>query len=108
MHLLSAFRSQRRQLVLGNAPAATDQALARSRLQGTNVLEARFVASLRIADITGQSLPILVSLPTIDVLWSDLHMVHEDRSLMSYDSFYWTFRTARTQKILAGNGDPSS
>ncbi len=28
------------------------------------------------------------------VLWSDLHMVHEDRSLMSYDSFYWTFRTA--------------
>jgi len=50
MHLLSAFRSQRRQLVLGNAPAVTDQALARSRLQGTNVLEARFVASLRIAD----------------------------------------------------------
>jgi len=34
-------------------------------------------------------------------------MVHEDRSLMSYESFYWTFRTARTQKILAGSGDPS-
>ncbi len=44
--------------------------------------------------LTGQSLPILALLPTIDVLWSDLHMVHEDRSLMSYDSFYWTFRTA--------------
>jgi hypothetical protein len=27
-------------------------------------------------------------------LWSDLHMVHEGRSLMSYDSFYCTFRTA--------------
>jgi hypothetical protein len=31
--------------------------------------------------------PIFAPLPTIDVLWSDLHMVHEDRSLMSYDSF---------------------
>jgi hypothetical protein len=58
--------------------------------------------------ISGQSLPILAPLPTIDVLWSDLHMVHKDRSLMSYESFYWTFRTARTQKILAGSGDPSS
>jgi len=62
----------------------------------------------RIGGISGQSLPILAPLPTIDVLWSDLHMVHEDRSLMNYDSFYWTFRTARTQKILAGSGDPSS
>jgi hypothetical protein len=62
----------------------------------------------RIVGISGQSLPILAPLPTIDVLWSDLHMVHEDRSLMSYESFYWTFRTARTQKILAGSGDPSS
>jgi hypothetical protein len=44
--------------------------------------------------ISGQSLPILAPLPTIDVLWSDLHMVHEDRSLMNYESFYWTFRTA--------------
>jgi hypothetical protein len=51
--------------------------------------------------ISGQSLLILGPLPTIDVLWSVLHMVHEDRSLMSYDSFYWTFRTARTQRILA-------
>jgi hypothetical protein len=62
----------------------------------------------RVTSISGQSLPILAPLPTIDVLWSDLHMVHEDRSLMNYDSFYWTFRTARTQKILAGSGDPSS
>jgi hypothetical protein len=52
---------------------------------------------------SGQSLPILAPLLTIDVLWSDLHMVHEDRSLMRYESFYWTFRTARTQKILAGS-----
>jgi hypothetical protein len=36
---------------------------------------------------SGQSLPILAPLLTIDVLWSDLHMVHEGRSLMSYDSF---------------------
>jgi len=48
----------------------------------------------RIVGISGQSLPILAPLPTIDVLWSDLHMVHKDRSLMSYESFYWTFRTA--------------
>jgi hypothetical protein len=48
----------------------------------------------RMVGISGQSLPILVPLLTIDVLWSDLHMVHEDRSLMSYDSFYCTFRTA--------------
>jgi hypothetical protein len=34
---------------------------------------------------SGQSLPILAPLLTIDVLWSDLHMVDEDRSLMSYD-----------------------
>ena len=53
----------------------------------------------RIVGISGQSLPILTPLLTIDVLWSDLHMVHEDRSLMSYESFYWTFRTARTPKI---------
>jgi hypothetical protein len=32
--------------------------------------------------ISGQSLPILAPLPTIDVLWSDLHLAHEDRSLM--------------------------
>ena len=37
--------------------------------------------------ISGQSLPILAPLPAIDVLWSDLHLVHEDRSLMSYDPF---------------------
>ena len=54
--------------------------------------------------ITGQSLPILVPLLTIDVLWSDLHMVHEGRSLMNYDSFYYTFRAARAPKILAGSG----
>jgi hypothetical protein len=48
----------------------------------------------RMTGITGQSLPILVPLLTIDVLWSDLHMVHEGRSLMSYDSFYYTFRSA--------------
>jgi hypothetical protein len=64
--------------------------------------------SWRIVGFRGQSLPILAPLPTIDVLWSDLHMVHEDRSLMSYECFYGTFRTARTQKILAGSGDPSS
>jgi hypothetical protein len=47
-----------------------------------------------VVGMSGQSLPILGPLPTIDVLWSDLHMVHKDRSLMSYESFYWTFRTA--------------
>jgi hypothetical protein len=52
------------------------------------------LAIFRVVDITGQSLPILAPLLTIDVLWSDLQMVHQDRSLMSYDSFYWTFRTA--------------
>jgi hypothetical protein len=62
-------------------------------------------ASGQMVGISGQSLPILAPLPTVDVLWSDLHMVHKDRSLMSYESFYWTFRTARTQKILAGSGD---
>jgi hypothetical protein len=45
-------------------------------------------------DISGQSLPTLALLLTIDVLWSDLHMVHESRSLMGYDSFYCAFRTA--------------
>jgi len=49
--------------------------------------------SARIVGITGH-LPILVPLLTIDVLWSDLHMVHEGRSLMNYDSFYYTFRGA--------------
>jgi hypothetical protein len=39
-------------------------------------------------------LPILTPLLRIDVLWSDLHMVPEGRSLMSCDSFYGTFRTA--------------
>jgi hypothetical protein len=32
---------------------------------------------------SGQSLPILAPLLTIDVLWSDLHMVHEGRSLIA-------------------------
>jgi hypothetical protein len=48
----------------------------------------------RLVGLTGQSLPIFVPLLTIDVLWSDLHMVYEGRSLMSYDSFYYTFRSA--------------
>ena len=61
-----------------------------------------------VVGFTGQSLPVLMVSRMMDVLWSDLHMVHEDRSLMSYKCFYWTFRTARTQKILAGSGDPSS
>jgi hypothetical protein len=51
-------------------------------------------ACCRVTGITGQSLPILAPLITIDILWSDLHMVHEGRSLMRYDSFYWIFRTA--------------
>jgi hypothetical protein len=76
----------------------------RLRSNGSNAL----TIPSRVVGISGQSLPILAPLPTIDVLWSDLHMVHEDRYLMSYESFYWTFRTARTQKILAGSGDPSS
>ena len=54
--------------------------------------------------LTGQSLPILAPLLTIDVLWSDKHMEHESRSLMRYDSSYWTFRTARAPKILDGSG----
>jgi hypothetical protein len=31
-------------------------------------------------------------------------MVHEDRSVVSYDSFYCCFRTAQAPKILAGSG----
>jgi hypothetical protein len=34
-------------------------------------------------------------------------MVHEDRSLMSYDSFYCCFRTAQAPKILAAELFPS-
>jgi hypothetical protein len=49
---------------------------------------------LLVMCLTGQSLPILAPLLTIDVFWSDKHMEHEDRSLMRYDSFYWAFRTA--------------
>jgi len=30
----------------------------------------------------------------IDVLWGDLHIVHQNKSPMSCDSFYRTFRTA--------------
>jgi hypothetical protein len=40
----------------------------------------------------------------MDVLWGDLHMTHQGRSSKSGDSFYRPFRTARTQKILAGSG----
>jgi hypothetical protein len=40
-----------------------------------------------VVGFSGQSLPVLGLLLTIDVLWSDLHMVHEGRSLMSYASF---------------------
>jgi len=62
------------------------------------------VGESRIVGFSGQSLPILAPLLTIDVLWSDLHMVHEGRSLMSYDSFYCTFCTAWPPKILARSG----
>jgi hypothetical protein len=74
----------------------------------SHLLEPRFRMTFwttsRIANITGQSLPIFAPLLTIDALWTDLHMVHEDRSLMSYDSFYCSFRTAQAPKILAGSG----
>jgi hypothetical protein len=38
----------------------------------------------RIADITGQSLPICTRLLKIDALWGDLHIVRQGRSPMSY------------------------
>ncbi len=62
-------------------------------------------STVRVADLTGQSLPVLMASRMMDVLWGDLHMTHQGRSSKSGDSFY---RTARTQKILAGSGDPSS
>jgi len=43
---------------------------------------------------SGQSLPIFAPLLMIDVLWGDVHIAHQGRSSMSYDSFYPTFRSA--------------
>ena len=74
----------------------------------SHLLERRFWMTFwtasRIANITGQSLPIFAPLCTIDAFWSDLHMVHEDKCLMSYDSLCCSFRTAEAPKILAGSG----
>jgi hypothetical protein len=64
------------------------------RYSGTCELWAANLRNFRIADITGQSLPVLAPLLTSVVLWNDLHMVDEGRSLISYGSFYCTFRTA--------------
>jgi hypothetical protein len=50
--------------------------------------------NFRIADITGQSLPVFMASRMMDVLWSDLHMTHQSRSSKSGDSFYRPFRTA--------------
>jgi hypothetical protein len=61
---------------------------------GVLVTYPRKICNFRIADITGQSLPTFVRLFRIDVLWSDLHIVHQGRSARSYDSFCRTFRTA--------------
>lgn len=44
----------------------------------------------------------------MDVLWGDLHMTRQGRSSKSGDFFDLPFRTAKTQKILAGRlRDPS-
>jgi hypothetical protein len=49
---------------------------------------------VRVADITGQSLPVLMASGMMDVFWGDLHMTHQGRSSKSGDSFYRPFRTA--------------
>jgi len=36
--------------------------------------------NFRVADITGQSLPVFMASRMMDVLWSDLHMTHQSRS----------------------------
>jgi hypothetical protein len=53
-----------------------------------------FEDCFRFADITGQSLPVLMASRMMDVLWRDLHMTHQGRSSKSGDSFYRPFRTA--------------
>jgi hypothetical protein len=82
-HFLS--RAARLEQVRGSISVPTFSRTTPSKLKTVSAV---------IRGVVGQSLPILGPLPTIDVLWSDLHMVHKDRSLMSYESFYWTFRTA--------------
>jgi hypothetical protein len=73
------------------------QLLAQSTIQDRK----RHLSSARVTGISGQSLPILGPLPTIDVLWSDLHMVHKDRSLMSYESLLLDFPHRLNSKDLS-------